>query len=77
MVLSSVTANDRDYERVFVGDRQITMTHFHAISWPEDTNRPLVFAFGYWSHDAVYHQGFVRWNERLGEFGRPVFNLAR
>jgi hypothetical protein len=58
----------KDYERIFVGDRQISMTHFFAVNWTEDTERPILFAFGYWSHDAIFHQGLVGWDgERFSQ----------
>jgi hypothetical protein len=71
------SATDRDYERIFFGDRQVSVTHFHAVNWTEDTEAPISFAFGYWTPDSVYHQGFVRYNHKTGEFLRPVFNLAK
>lgn len=75
-----MTATDRDYERVFVGDRQINVTHFFPIRWTDDDGvnaqggTPVTFAFGYWTHDGIFLQGFVRWVARDGCFGRPVFN---
>ncbi len=63
---------DRDYERIFVGDRQINVTHFFAINWTEDCGAPIKFAFGYWSHDGIFSQGTVGYSDQAG-FGRPKF----
>jgi len=72
--MATATCNDRDYERIFFGDRQVNPTHFFAINWTEDTGRPLSFAFGYWTHDGIYRQGFVKYDHFAGAFRQPVFN---
>ena len=59
-----MSSSDRDYERIFVGDRQISITHFFAVNWTE-----VLFAFGYWSHDGIFHQGLVGYNGE--KFGQP------
>lgn len=68
-------SNDRDYERIFFGDRQVTPTHFFAVNWTEDTEVPIKFAFGYWTHDGIFRQGFVGHSPIAG-FGQPVFNAT-
>jgi len=72
-----MTNSDRDYERIFFADRCVTPTHFFAINWTEDTEAPIHFAFGYWTHDGKYQQGFVGYSHVTQSFGRPVFNTAK
>lgn len=57
---------DRDYERIFVGDKQINITHFYAINWTKDSVRPIKFSFGYWTHDGRYFTGTVKYSN--GDF---------
>lgn len=73
----TMTSIDRDYERLFFGNRQVTPTHFFAINWTEDTEQPISFAFGYWTHDGQYQQGFVNFDHLSGTFRRPVFNTRQ
>ena len=63
-------ATDRDYERLWVDNRQISVTHFLAVNWAEGSESPVRFAYGYWSADGVYHQGFVG-------YGRDGFTESR
>lgn len=65
---------DRDYERLFVGSRQMDTTHFLAIDW-DDTGAPVKFAFGYWTPDGVYHQGFVDYDRGTKSFARPAQHM--
>lgn len=61
-----------DYEREFTGNRQIDITHFYCVD-----EKNLIFSFGYYTPDGVYHSGVVRYNSIIG-FGLPeqlfVFN---
>lgn len=66
------TTRDRDFERIYFGDRCVNPTHFFSAFIRPDGGE--TFAFGYWSHDGMYFQGFVTWHN--DHFGRPVFNTA-
>ena len=74
MATATRTNMDRDFQRIFFGDRQVDVTHFFAINWTEDTETPIRFAFGYWTHDGVFHQGTVGYSAAVG-FGQPRLNV--
>lgn len=46
------------YANLFVGSRQIDLSHFYPVNWTEDSEAPILFAFGYWSQ-GVFRQGLV------------------
>lgn len=61
-----------DFCRVFVGDRQISVTHFFSIGFDETTIDAEWFAFGYWRYDGGFRTGVIAW--QYGGFGKE--NLA-
>ena len=68
--MTMTTATERDFERIFVGNRCINVSHFYSIG---DDN----FAVGYWSHDGIYTTGLVKWHgENFGTVRRAVLQSA-
>lgn len=67
-------ARNRDFERIFVGDRCIVVTHFYSIGMAADPTSPVqpagrqpgdgpeCFAYGYWGYDGAFHQGIAKWD---------------
>ncbi|MES2342347.1 MAG: hypothetical protein V4597_11760 [Pseudomonadota bacterium] len=70
--MQTATDVDREYERLFFDNRQVNVTHFFAVNWTEDSEAPIKFAFGYWTHDGMFLQGFVGFSHATQTFGRPV-----
>lgn len=52
---------DADFARIFVGSRQISVTHFYSIGIPDDADYED-FAVGYWTHDGIFIHRIVRWD---------------
>lgn len=49
-----------EFANLWVGDRQITLTHFYGIG--RDAAAREQFAVGWLSHDGIFSQGVVRWD---------------
>lgn len=64
-----------DYATMYFGDRQVEITHFFPVNWTEDSEVPTRFAFGYWTPDAVFHQGYVSYRAKTGTFGTEIAAL--
>ena len=60
-----MTTIDSEYANLFAGNEQIDLSHFYAVNWTEDGERPILFAFGYWSQ-GVFHQGIVGYSAANG-----------
>lgn len=52
---------DRDFELLFVGDKQRSMTHFFGIG-VDSLTKQQKFAFGFYTPDGVFHQGIAAWD---------------
>lgn len=50
----------RDFERIFVGNYQRSVSHFYPIGKTDDGKQR--FAFGYSTPDGVFQQGFTVWH---------------
>lgn len=61
MTQNPTDARNRDFERIWVGDRQLTVTHFFSIGSPADADYED-FAYGYLNTCEVYCQGIARFD---------------
>jgi hypothetical protein len=62
------------YERIFVGDKCIIITHFYSIGSAADPTCPVqpadwrpgdgpeYFAYGYWDYSGAFRQGIAKWD---------------
>lgn len=70
-----MASSDRDWERVFVGDRQICVSHFYQVG--RDSLGPI-FAAGFTTPDGFYTTGLYAWrDERFAAYGATPIGVFR
>lgn len=55
-----------DYARIFVGDKQMSLTHFYLVS--DFSKQIKTFAYGFFTPDNVYRCGLTQYDGEVFKF---------